>query len=462
MIGFLKRLFTKRESLDDLPPIQAGSQQAIDTEARNFILPSLGILPPYNLQNYLDLYLTDDLAHGIVDADTDLTSSPLECLSESDELCSYLTEFHRRINLDRWLEQVIQDLDIYGFHVSEIVGNGSSLLDSTEILGLFRIDPRFVLIQKTLKGRFEYFRQRPGFTQTGGSTAFPAFEQRLDAQSIVYVRSTNPLTSYGLSMLQPITAALDKRSRLIQASVTAHENHSSPIIHLHYQDDPQRPENVDEIRVQKEALKTATETIDENKSRWLVSAGRGSYQSEALGHSTLPNSQALIDYLTASCIISAGLSPPGLGFILGKGVTSFESSSQQSITNIIAKQRSITAALSKLYRVLRLVEKVPEGEIIVRMEPPTSETLKEKWEAQSILVNYVDRLLRMGIVSPEQAARELGYLSVHDEQRLNDFISGQGQEPNENDPNDNQAIDAATRALSKGRDAGNNPTGGKG
>ena len=165
-MGFLNRLtklFT-RESLDQLSAAVGTSQNAFDTEQRNFLLPSVGLIPPFNLTEYLSLYLSDDLAHAVIDADTELTSSPIECVSDDDALCDAVNEFNRRIDLDSITRQIIQDVNISGFALFEIVGNGSSLLDSTQILGLHRLDPRFLIIQKTKQGRFEFFRQRPGFS----------------------------------------------------------------------------------------------------------------------------------------------------------------------------------------------------------------------------------------------------------------------------------------------------------
>lgn len=455
--------------LEDLPSTTVTSQQSFDTEHSAFFQPREKlIIPPYPLSDFLKLYETDPLAKSLIDADTNLVVSPVECVSESDELCEYVNDFNRRIDLDSVLWDAARDIALYGFSAHEIIGDGSSLLDSSKILGLKRLDPRFLIVLKDSKGRHVVYLQRPGFGSQSFNTTFPAglglsFERRLDPESILYVASSSPRTNYGHPLLQSLKDRLAERNKLITATVLAARAHSNPVNFLSWITD--LPVDASETTKQLDLIRKATKKIDEDQTRWLVAAGgQGSeYQSNTLGHNSVPDLTPLIDSLTQDIIASAGLSASALGYNLStKGVTTFDSSSRQTIANVIVKQRRLVSQLNtKLYRLLPLIESAtPSGEIVVRMEEPDLTSLKEKEETNTIAINNSILKARAGIISGQGVATELGHKSLADQDRFNDFIQqDQGQE-NPNDPNDVQQQRSAI--LSKGRDPGNNPTGQRG
>lgn len=469
MIGWLRNILaTKKESIDDLEPSERTSQQALDTESRAFLFKESDLLPPFPLSGYLNSYLTDDLAATIVDADTRLTVSEIECVSEQDDLCKFINDFNRRIDLVNVLYEMVRDCNLYGFTVFEIVGNGSSLLDSTQILGLKRLDPRFVVIQKNEFGRFVFFKQRPSFsmatsTVTPGTAPFP-FERKLDPQSIVYVANTSPFTTYGQSLLQAIDKQLTRRNDLLDAAVLAARNHANPLIHASYQSNPEIRETGEEINKQRARLKTVVEKQQKENSKFIVSAGKGEHKFSAIGHPSIPSIVSLIEHTTTSALVAVGLNPQSLGYSFGSSATSFESSDRMLVNSILTKQRSITAQLqNKLYRLLPLIEReTPKGEILIRMKPPTLETVKSAYEADSILVNVVERRWRHGSLSADEGARMLGATSITDKEQWEQFMNSSGEaEPNPNDPNVNQAMDKAVKTLSDGKEPSNNPGGNK-
>lgn len=455
------------EALEDLPADTTTSQKSFDTEHPAFFLPDEHILiPPFNLTAYLDLYLTDALSKALIDSDTNLTVSPLECVSESDDLSKYIDEFHRRIDLESMTWQLSRDASLFGFAICEIVGNAPSLLKSTRILGLKRLDPRFILIQKDQRGHFRFFRQRPGLLQGSLSTAnfqsrtgFPiSYDTPLDPQSIIFVQNWSPLTSYGHSMLQSVKARLEQRQKLIDSAVQAFRNHSNPINHLHYKVDPELPHDENEVNKQRKSLRQQVVRIDKGESRWLISGGRGEYVSNTIGHTTLPDVTSLLDRITAEIVIAAGHSPSQLGFSIGnRGVNQNDPSAKQTINTILTKQRNLTTQLqNKLYAILPLIEsETPGGEIIVKMQEPTAESTKERLEAQAIELNNVILEGKAGLISGQDAARKLGFQDLADDEKWEALTEPILARTNPNDPNQQQQTRAAVNATGKG----NNPAG---
>lgn len=457
MLTRLRNWWSKphKESIDERPPDETTSQQSLDTESKAFLLPNLGLIPPFDLTDYLDLYLTDSLSHALVQSHVNLTVSDAECSCKSDALNSYVAEFNRRIQLPEVMFEMEQMRSLYGFYLGEVIGDGPSLLESRRILGVKAIDPRYIIIQKDRHGRFEFFRQRPGVSRGGGTFLNPTIERKLDPQTLIYLPSINPITSYGLSILQPVKKQLERRLDLIDAAVLAAKNHSNPIIHLNYFDESERPEEIEEIKKRIAAAALATKDIDKGLTRWLRTGGRGRFEARAIGHPTIPDNVKLLEHLTSDIIVSALLSPTALGFSFGERVKSDNQSGNQMANGILRKQRSIMSALHrKLYRLLPLIEsETPEGEIVVKLEEPTRESAKIQLEAEAIKLGNVILEGKAGILSGLAAARLLGVDDLHDEQKWNDFISSPPGEVNSDDPNDQQQ---RRKALTS-----NNPTGGK-
>ncbi len=467
MTGFFRKLFRNRNgkhesAADRLSPSLRISQQHIDTEAtKAWLMPEFGLIPPFDLNEYLSLYLSDSLAKTLIDGDTWLTVSDLVCESESDELCKFINEFHQKIDIDSVVYRAVLDCNLYGYHVSEIVGNGSTLQTSTEILAIKRIDPRFIILQKDRQGRLQAFIQRPGFNNT--LSTFPVIERRLDPDSIIYISNWSPFTSYGHSLLQSIKTRLADRNEIIAAAVMASINHANPVLHLKYQESELKPESKEEADAKIAEMQKVTAEIDANKSRWLYSIGRGSYAADPVGHSSLPDVTKLLEHLTADIIISAGANPASLGFNFGSGNVATNEASQKTIlNNIITKQNEVVCGLKKLYDILPFVERAtPAGDIKVKMQPPTSETLDQKYSALAKQINNVILLWRHGVISPDAGARELGYDSINDKDKWEAALNS-NDEMQGNDPNELQDQRAGIASLNKGKTPSNNPSGQRG
>lgn len=465
MLNYLRKLLgPAKESIDDLTVVTSHSQKAFDLETNRFLFAAkdFGIIPPFVLQDYLNLYLTNFLAKAVVDAEVNLMVSDLEVDAEDDDLIDKVTDFNKRIDLASTVYRAAQDCAIFGFFAGEIVGNGSTLLDSTEVLGIKRLDPRFMFIVKDKFGRLTFFRQRPG--RGTGAAFLPSVDIKIPSEQIVYIPSISPFTSYGHSTLQSAKIQYTRLETVLDATVKAADNHASPVNHLHYQSDPERAEAKEEIAAQVSQLKKEIEKIDKDKAKWILSGGRGVYQSSIIGADGVPDLTKLISFLVKSIIISSGLSPAAIGMTDNSTKESFENSARQQVNNIVTKQRNLMQQLNiKLYSILPFIEQdMPTGDFEVRMKPPTTEQQKESNEALAISINNVERLWKNGALSESQGARMLGLRSIHDTDRWEDWIEeGEMQEPNPNDPNAmNNA--AAQRTLNAGKMPSANPSGGNG
>lgn len=449
------------ESVDSLPPTIAGSQKSVETEAARYLLPSFGLLPPFDLSEYLDYYITDSLAKALVDADVNLTVSEFELQSEDDAVNEYLEDFHKRIDIDRVIWEIVRDVSLFGFATYEIIGNAPTLQTSTEVIAVKRIDPRYILIQKNRLGRIEFFRQRPQFSPIGTSLS-PLLDIPLDPESVIYVQSLSPLTCYGQSILQSLKLRLGQRNELIDAAVAAHKNHANAVNWLKYLADPNREEVKQEIQEQIAAMKSATDAIDEEGSRWLLSGGSGTYEYTRLGVETLPDAAPLIQALTNEIIVAAGFHPS-----LFTGEPKSPEASRYTVNSIITRQRNVMSQISaKLYSILPFVESdcpADSGEdIAVQMLPPDETTLKERLEAEAIRINNVGLKVKMGVISLDAGARELGYEKWEDEDKGEQWADAGAGEVNPNDPNSVQQTRASIDSMNKGRSPSNNPSGTKG
>jgi hypothetical protein len=477
LFGKIRQLFSRKnsndyaESLEDLSPDDRISQRSVDTERPAFWLRDRLIIPPFDLNEYLEFYVTDSLAKALVDATTDIVVSPIQANTESDELDTYVANFNNEIAIDSVVWELVRDSLLFGFGLGEIVGNGKTLLDSTKIVGVKRIDPRFILIQKSNDGtgRFQFFRQRPGIASMGFSpltfenrSSLPwSFDNELDPNTCIYIPNISPFSSFGHSLLQSLKARLKQRNHLIDAMVMAARNHANPIIHLHYQVDAEMPEDKSEVDKQRRSLREQVKLIDKG-SRWLISAGRGTYKAEAIGFPSIPDYSNLLSALTTEIIVAAGLNPSSLGFVAAKGgaVTSYESSNEQALNALRTKQRNVVGRLSKkLYPLLSLIDSdCPAGEIKIRMEELTMESAKEKMESQSIAISNSAMLGKLGIISGQTAARELGYDEIADEEKWDAMTAPQLGTQNQDDPNASQQSRATINNAQPNK--GNNPSGG--
>lgn len=289
-----------------------------------------------------------------------------------------------------------------------------------------------------------------------------SFDRPLDPQSIIFVQNWSPLTSYGHSLLQSCKARLTQRNELINAAVMAAKNHANPICMLMHELPAEMVVDDKLTRNERRSLKEQAKLVDNGQSRWVVGVGHGKYTIATVGHTALPNSTDLLDRLTQDIITSCGLSPSSMGMHLGsgKGVTTFNSSNQMTINTIVTKQRNLIQQLQlKLYSILPLIETAtPPGEICIKMQEPTAESVKEKYEAESIKIDNAIMLGKAGVISGETAAHELGYDELEDNDKWQKMTEPQLAPENPNDPNTQQQKRAA---ITNAKKPGNNPAGSK-
>jgi hypothetical protein len=445
---------------DRLPSTVAGSQKSRDTEQRAFLVPTGFIPHPYDLQTYLNLYESDSLSKAIVDADTNLTISNFLFECESDGLNQYLRDFHQRFEMNLLAWQLYRDISAFGFGVFELIGDAATFSESEKLIAWKRLDPRFVFIQKSFPlGRIKIILQRPT-NQIVPGLPQPPFGIALDPATILFANSISPSSIYGLSILQPLIERINERRDLIAATVKAHRKFANAVDWLQYLADPARPNIGDECAAQLKALKDATDRIDEETIRFLLSAGSGEYKYTRIGADELPDATPLLNELTRDVVTSAGFSASMFGL---SGAQDLESS-RYTTNSIITRQRNLMAQINLgLYSLLPFIEKdcpaESADEIIVSMEAPTQETIKEQLEAEAIRINNVVLKVRQGLISEDKGAQELGYANWHDPDKLNESAM---QETNPSDPNAIQQTRASIKSLNKGTPPRNNPSGQKG
>lgn len=462
MFDFLKRK-PKQESVDSLPPNIAGSQKSAETERflPLFLRNDLGIAHPFDLNEHLKLYVTDSLAKAIIDAITNLTVSEFEFLCESDELNEYLQDFHHRVDMDRVAWESFRDIFLFGFCSPEIIGNGPHLFDSNKILAVKRLDERYIYISKNKLGRVTTIHQRFSVAPfTLSPSGVPDIQ--LDPQTIIHCHSLSPLSSsYGQPELEHLKERIKQRNELIDALVLGNKNHANAVNWIMYKANPEKiDENGDEIQAQLKSFDKATKTIDEKGIRWLISGGMGDYDYKRLDGGELPESANLLKELTRDIISSAGFGPAIFG--VSEGKASDQEQARFTVNSIISRQRNLISQLhAKLYSILPFIEQdCPANspdEIIVRMKPPTQQSLKEQLEAEAIKINNLSLLQKAGIIGGDQFAREMGYADVFDKELNDQFANALPMETNPNDPNQQQQ--ARQAVLNDGRSPGNNPKG---
>jgi hypothetical protein len=464
MLNWLRRKFAPqpetKEGIDHLPPTVAGSQKSLETEQHRYLLPQFGLIHPFDLNDYLQLYLTDPLAKAIVDADVNLTVSELLYESESDAVNEYLIEFNRKVGIDELLWTLCRDQSLFGFAGHEIVGNAAALQASTEIIGIRRIDPRYLFVQKNRLGRVEKYWQKPLTASYAIELQMP-FGVALSPESILYVSTLSPLTTYGHSILQSLKARLEDRNRLITATVLAHEKFANAVDWVQYVADKEKDEVRDEIQEQVAALDEATSEVMENNVRFMVSGGTGTYHYTRIGAEELPDATDLLDKLTTDIILSAGFHPS----VFGSADANTEAS-RYTVNSIITRQRNLMAQLhQKLYSLLPFIDADcpvdDPNELVVNMQPPDETTMKEQLEAEAIRLNNVGLKMKMGAITEKKAAQELGYSEWADKELGDKWKNGNVGEVNDNDPNEVQQNRKAIDTMNDGKRPSNNPSGGK-
>lgn len=459
--------FPAKESVDTLPPSVTGSQKAFETEQARYLMPNFGLLHAFNLSDYLEMYVEDSLASAIVNATTDLIYSPLEFVSEKDEVNTWLAEWARKVDLDRLAYEVVRDVRLYGFSTSEIIGDGSDLYSSSEVIAIKRLDPRYIFLKRNLWGRLELVRQMPAFIMNAsrintvaGASLSPMLTRDLEPDTVVYCHSLSPFTSYGMSVLQPLRSRLRDRNRLIAAQVNAFEKHSNSVHWLRYRSDGEREEIQSEIDKQVLALKNCTTGVDKNGTRWIISGGTGEYEHELVGLNSVPDAAPLLQILTNDIINSAGFNPETFSGDGKSETTKF------SVDYIVTQQRAIMSQLHAcLFARLPFIERDCPADsaedIKVQFVAPDETTLKERLEAEAIKINNVSLKLKMGAIDLDCGAKELGYSQWANEELGRNFANSAQNEVNANDPNSVQRTRASIDAANNGRDGGNNPTGKK-
>lgn len=456
----------KKESIDTLPRSLFTSQQSIETEQYQnlWMRPQWGILHQFNLQEYTRLYLFDAFSKAVVDCDVNLTVSPLVFESSNSDVNSWMEDWCRKLDMGRVVWELQRDVSLYGFAIAEMLGDAGTLQSSNEIVAIKRVDPRFIFIQKDMKGRIEKYHQR--WSHGSGQMTSGLLDTELDPYSIIYIHSLSCVTSYGQSILQSLKTRLQNRAELIEATTLAHKKHANAINHYHYATPPDREELKAEIQTQQSELHKTLDAIYKQHGTDLITGGVGQWEYQRIGPNELPDATNIIKEITNEIIIGAGYSPQMLG--LGQDQKSNESV-RYSVNSIITRQQNLMAQLhAHLFSKLPfLVADCPADtgdDIRVSMESPTAEQASEMAQAESVRITNIGMKLRMGVIDEDDAAQEMGYEQWKNKGQLEKFLEGNNGDINQRDPNALQQTRKSIDTLGNGngKELSNNPSGEKG
>ncbi len=441
--------------------VSGTSQKSLTTEQPSwFNANQQFLIPRHNLNDYWNLFQQSDLAHAIVNCLAHGIVSELKCVSESDELATWINEWIERTNLQTTVLQMVKNMLLFGVSYGEICTNGSRLFDGTQIEKIKIVDSRSVVQQVTKHGDVKLFVQKPLFMMNP-NVLNVSFDTPLVPQSILCFRNNSEtvFSRYGLSVLEPIRSMLIARQSVIDASVAATVSSAKPLVFFAFTSDApmdqrNRVENIKSMREE-------TDKAEKLQTRFLMAAGgQGQYQLQPISATLPTNIQDVVNQLSVACSIACGIAPSQLGLsTTGSGtVTSFESSSSNSLNQHASLQTMVLEQLKPLWDLLPFIEKVPSGEIKVTMESVSVEVDKQIEETSTIRINNTLLQAKAGLIGPDAVMRNLGLGSkVFDEDLFNTHITGPPEPTNGNDPNVNQQ----QRASIQGK-TGNNPSGTKG
>jgi hypothetical protein len=443
-----------------------GSQKSFDAQAPRWYYGQYHVIHPFPLNYAFRLYQRDALAYYIAEQITMYVTAPVRVVAENEELQQYIERRNRELQIDRIVEELARDDVIAGFAGQEIVGDGSTLASSNEILGLSRIDPRTLYVEKTPRGRVRFYRQRPTGSYGGGLLTL---EAELDPATVCYCSTFYPGV-YGVSTYQPTRRRYHERQKLLNAALKSAENFACYFRHWHYQVDPTRPEDREDVKDQRKLMMRQVRAARKKNIPDIFSAGTGDYKPSIIGPATVPDISKQIELVTRDIICASGLSPATFGF----DTSSSQASAKQVVNNIVARQQRIMRALQKLYELIPVIEPAcPSGEFACSLEEPTLESLKEKAERFATEITNALLLGKSGGYTAQQAASALGLLNWADEDKWDQYTSNpelssfgvRSTAPgvNPNDPNQQQQrVAAANQSRLRGNRVSNNPAGTKG
>jgi len=258
------------------------------------------------LKRFETIYRLDPLIFAAINKLTRLiTSPPIQVIEGSEEDRNTLLNWIKRIDLQNKLEDIVRDVLIYGFSLSEIEYNE----DKTDIINLRLLDPKTVDFIKTRKGMDEIALdvtgQIKGYTiQIKGKT------EDLPRNNALHIKFFSLGDKcLGISLIEPIFKMAWIRLNLEEALGEAVYRHGFPIYYFNIGDEKvlATPAKVKEAKKLLKNLDTAAELILPNWIKPGVLRGGGGL-SEKLAE--------LLIYFTGA--IASGLEIPKSFWLPGR------------------------------------------------------------------------------------------------------------------------------------------------
>lgn len=437
-MGILSNLWTTLSK----PFMSVGSQRTLDTQA-TAMLANWGVnLDVAAIDRYRELYLSNWIARRGINALVRLTLSPLVLRSETPpELAARVNEFNRTIGLSGVLARVLAQYYAYGCSYAEIIGNADTLDASTDITGMH------VASTASMRKVLSPYGQVLAFLQMPQALPYVQTAQPIEidpATMLHVVRDPLGDMAYGVSALGATETEI-KQLRLLQDALTkAIVRNGVGKQVFSYAGDPDR-ESPTEIAETMQAFQNAYETGD--IAAPIFVSGFGQFDTKTLS-AELNRIKDELTYLVSASISGMDLTPAAMGFLLDAGVSQSAEQRIVLLSMIESVQQQICTELNaKLYS--RLADLWNVDNIYVSMEAPVLLSEKERAEKDTIVINNVGLKAKMGVISQQQVAQELGYDAIADEARYEKYIDGPTVQEQGN-PADNNQQQQLTKTLNNG------------
>lgn len=442
-----------------------GSQKSFDHEA-SLLVPSLHIIPPFDRDALQVQYITRSLPRILVDSLTHLTLSEILLESENSDSIGWWEDFNDDISLPTVLEELVHATNLFGAGVAEAVGDSSSLVTSSKLDGIKVLYSPITYLVRNPQGRVQAIKMMPG---RGTFSGIPGAQVLLQPDTILYLNNHSAQTLYGMPVLLSCLTDLNRLESVLNCQVKAAVAHGKPLEFVHFKPTEDKTKTLGvEMAKQIEASlrKQTVQAKLSDTTGYVFSAGDGDVRLTTSGVTSLPDITKTVESLISLICSSASISAAMIGFQFAKEIST--EAAMQSVANSIRhRQRRVEDVINKqLYPLVKLIyADAPRGDPPkFKLKEVTLQSQIDITQSYAVELNNQDRLYRMGVTDEKTLARNLGYKSIADPDRLENYIGG-GEEEGNDDPNavNNDALvkQVTNTKDNKKQSSSNNPTGGK-
>jgi len=387
-----------------------------------------GVPLPWNWKQNENYYQQSAVFQAAVNAIVNLCISQIDFTSDTDEEdVDRAKKWNSKIRIEQHLATLLTQMLIHGYSVAEICGDGETLETSSEILKLeplyspsirFRVDRYGNLIELL---QHKYFLKQFILTE-------PFYPIQLDPKNcLIFIRKPKLFTVYGV----PLSVGAENEIKAIDAISSLSSINASSLaapVHVHTLK-PQEATGWGPADWKKE--------MENNMSNWQDAKGGdhiGNY-GEWIDTVYKPSEgiypvQKELEWFSSVLAGKCGIDTNSIGLNTSKSLHQSEVVNTITRNNCRTLQRNVIEELGKLYEWYAEIYKT--NAIYPSMDAITLEDSKSAAERESIVINNIERKLRLGFLSPEVAAAEVGGV-VYDEKRLQKQLDKEDEPENPQD-----------------------------